>query len=78
MEILMVRLDFRDGLENEYILYGINKHQMSAAEDAVKRAQSLFKSRIEGETFEDVLDFEFRKAGIRFKPQGFRVETVYL
>lgn len=76
MEIMMVRLNFGDGLDDEFLMYGINKHHVAAAEDALGRAKQKYDLRDMGETFEDVLDDELKKAGVRFKRQGYHVETV--
>ena len=76
MEILMVRLDFGDGLNDEFLMYGINKHQMAAAEEAVELTRRKYDVRAIGETFEDVLDSELKKASIRFKRLGYHVATV--
>ena len=78
MEIMMVRLNFGDGLDDEFLMYGINKHHMAAAEDALERAKQKYDLRAVGDTFEDVLDDELKKAGVRFKRQGYRVDTVKL
>lgn len=76
MEILMVRLDFSDGLDGEYLVYGINRRQVPAAEEAVQRAERRYDARSMGETFEDALEKEFEKAGIRFKCQGYHMTAV--
>ena len=76
MELMMIRLNFGDGLGDEFLMYGINKHQIAAAEEAVCRANQKFDIRTVGETFEDVLDSELKKAGIRFKSQGYHVAEV--
>ena len=76
MDLMMVRLNFDDGLDDEFLMYGINKNQIAAAEEAVCRANQKFDIRAIGETFEDVLDSELKKAGVRFKRQGYHVAEV--
>ena len=76
MEIMMVKLYFGDGLDDEYLMYGINKNQVSAAKEAIQRAEQKYDIRAIGESFEDVLEKEMKKAGIRFKNQGYHVANV--
>lgn len=76
MEILLVRMNFGDGLDDEFLMYAINKHQIALAKEAVALARNRYDVRAIGETFDDVLEKELRKAGIRFKSQGYHVATV--
>lgn len=77
MEIMMVQLSFGDGLDDEHLLYGVNKHQMGAAKEAVKRAKEKYdRNGTYEETFEDAVDTELKKAGVRFKHQNYEVEWV--
>lgn len=74
---LLVRLDFNDE-DDGYILYRVPDKQLCEAKSCALIAKHRWENGTEGKMVEELIEEEFRAAGIRFESVTYDVLDLYM